>query len=469
MLIKDNDVEQKHENINSHETNTNSQNDSSEFVDKSPEAAEAQKLQETANNSPETLEMLEWQNQIAPEENNNSQIPPALLQKIQEESGVSLADVQIHYNSSKPSEVDALAYTKGNHIYIGPGNEQYLEEELWHVVQQKMGRVKATEELNGNKLNTDQNLEDEAQSGSLKSAPINKQNNSNDTDVIQRATASIDKTTPDTKLSGFSDKANALKKQNTDVHYKTDVLQTTGEKVGVGMVAKVLGPDHPQGSGPDTSVTKKHIVEREKATGEKYIRGHLLNGDLGGPGEAENLFPITAQANALHYQKIEKMAKSIVNDDKGYIQYSVNVTNRDDKNGTALFECQLTGLDDKGNPAGVQLKADILSKPSASAFKAEAKKLGNNYAKDNSFGDEDIEYQKGKTPVGYQPLEDAVQDQMESDDTQVLERNLAKIGISKQGIDEIWLYVKSGDDAVFKNQNKGTWNRWCKVINEKYL
>ena len=75
---------------------------------------------------------------------------------------MSFADVRVHYNSSKPGEVGALAYTQGSQIYVGPGQEQHLPHELGHVVQQKEGRVRATTIVNGYQVNDDPVLEREA-------------------------------------------------------------------------------------------------------------------------------------------------------------------------------------------------------------------------------------------------------------------------------------------------------------------
>ena len=64
-------------------------------------------------------------------------------------SGYSLDDVKVHYNSDKPAQLQALAYTQGTDIYVASGQEKYLPHEAWHVVQQKQGRVYPTIQSNG--------------------------------------------------------------------------------------------------------------------------------------------------------------------------------------------------------------------------------------------------------------------------------------------------------------------------------
>src|SRR5437588_11742204 len=53
---------------------------------------------------------------------NSTGLPASLRSGIETLSGLSLNDVQVHYNSPKPAEVQALAYTQGGtDIHVGPG------------------------------------------------------------------------------------------------------------------------------------------------------------------------------------------------------------------------------------------------------------------------------------------------------------------------------------------------------------
>ena len=89
-------------------------------------------------------------------------LPHNLKAKMEAISGLSLDDVNVHYNSSKPSRMQALAYTQGTEIYLGPGQEKHLPHETWHVVQQKQGRVKPTLNKQGMGINDNSGLEQEA-------------------------------------------------------------------------------------------------------------------------------------------------------------------------------------------------------------------------------------------------------------------------------------------------------------------
>ncbi|QNK63917.1 DUF4157 domain-containing protein [Pedobacter sp. PAMC26386] len=94
---------------------------------------------------------------------NNTGLPDDLKSGIENLSSHSLDDVKVHYNSDKPSQLQAHAYAQGTNIHLGPGQEKHLPHEAWHVVQQKQGRVQPTMQMKGGvNVNDDQELEHEA-------------------------------------------------------------------------------------------------------------------------------------------------------------------------------------------------------------------------------------------------------------------------------------------------------------------
>lgn len=95
---------------------------------------------------------------------NMTGIPDDVKMHYESLSGFPFDDVRVHYNSDKPAGLQALAYTQGNRVYIGPGQEKHLEHELGHVVQQKRGEVKPNGTLeDGTLLNDSAELEQEAE------------------------------------------------------------------------------------------------------------------------------------------------------------------------------------------------------------------------------------------------------------------------------------------------------------------
>ncbi|RUL77495.1 DUF4157 domain-containing protein [Dyella choica] len=95
---------------------------------------------------------------------NGSQtgLPKPLRTGIESLSGMDMSDVQVHRNSGKPAQLNALAYAQGKDIHLGPGQERHLPHEAWHVVQQRQGRVKETVQTAGVGVNDDVGLEREA-------------------------------------------------------------------------------------------------------------------------------------------------------------------------------------------------------------------------------------------------------------------------------------------------------------------
>ena len=93
---------------------------------------------------------------------NLTGMPDNLKESIESLSGFSMDDVRVHYNSSKPATVQALAYTQGTDIHVAPGQEKHLPHEAWHVAQQMAGRVSPTTNINGMPVNDNEELEHEA-------------------------------------------------------------------------------------------------------------------------------------------------------------------------------------------------------------------------------------------------------------------------------------------------------------------
>jgi hypothetical protein len=93
---------------------------------------------------------------------NKTGLPENLKAGLEKLSGLDMSDVRVHYNSSQPAQVNALAYTQGIDIHIKPGQEKHLPHEGWHVVQQMQGRVKPTVQVKGVTINDDCALEQEA-------------------------------------------------------------------------------------------------------------------------------------------------------------------------------------------------------------------------------------------------------------------------------------------------------------------
>ena len=150
-----------------------------------------------SNLSEDTTEPIQKQENSIP---NQTGLPDNLKAGVENLSGYSLDNVRVHYNSPKPAQLQALAYTQGTDIHVAPGQEKHLPHETWHVVQQMQGRVKPTMQMKGLGVNDDEGLEQEAdvmernkiEIPTLKDQPYNSKTNgvttriSKQGNVIQR-------------------------------------------------------------------------------------------------------------------------------------------------------------------------------------------------------------------------------------------------------------------------------------------
>jgi hypothetical protein len=114
---------------------------------------------------------------------NNTGLPDNLKSGMENLSGMSLDQVKVHYNSSKPAAVQAHAYAQGSNIHLGSGQEKHLPHELGHVVQQAQGRVKPTTSVNGMAVNDNLGLETEADVMGGKALQMQEKNTNLKTDT----------------------------------------------------------------------------------------------------------------------------------------------------------------------------------------------------------------------------------------------------------------------------------------------
>lgn len=108
------------------------------------------------------MNMYAKKNEKTAPEKDKTGIPNRMKKGFEHSSGFSFDDVRVHYNSEKPAQLHAHAYTQGNEVYVAPGQEKHLPHELGHVVQQKSDMVKPTGEIGGLPLNDDEAMENGA-------------------------------------------------------------------------------------------------------------------------------------------------------------------------------------------------------------------------------------------------------------------------------------------------------------------
>ncbi|WP_075164051.1 eCIS core domain-containing protein [Microscilla marina] len=119
------------------------------------------------------------QEPIKRRQNNNKETQ--VKKNVGQLMGTDVSDTKVHYNSSKPAQLQAEATAQGNQVHLAPGKEKHLGHELTHVAQQKQGIVKPTVQANnGTSINNDPRLEKQADDIGAKALQM-KSNNTDDT------------------------------------------------------------------------------------------------------------------------------------------------------------------------------------------------------------------------------------------------------------------------------------------------
>ncbi len=395
---------------------------SKSFVDNRSEALFTKTLQQKVHKNPHVTQFKHIQNlaldssirktQYSKKNSSPNILPKPLKSGIEYLSGLAMDDVNVHYNSNKPTQLRAHAYAQGTNIHLASGQEKHLPHEAWHVVQQKQGRVKPTVQMkSGVLINDDTYLEKEADmmgtkalllgnSRSQSSLNEKRLHGSSKNQAIQRMAKFDDffKTKEDPDSFTAKRMHNSKPQQNADESFSEEgigmqrmglgelrtkvswgglVKDKHGSTEGTHMIADPLGPDHKKGSVPgDTG----HWILRRKALsaaagGHKYVAGHLLNHNLGGSGRRpENLAAIPDEINKAHSNQIEEHVKGEINTKGGWGRYEVKVQHSMDQgllyasNFRATWIPYTITADNKWAPANTNMITADFNIPAPSAY-----------------------------------------------------------------------------------------------------
>lgn len=155
---------------NSQEQQNLQSNAYQQMASDSPQVQQLKAVQEMANDSTQVKQLKGYQAmadsytaETTQLKANDTGLPDQLKTGVESLSGMSMDHVKVHYNSDKPSQLQAHAYAQGSDIHVAPGQEKHVPHEAWHVVQQAQGRVKPTMQMKANvPVNDDAGLENEA-------------------------------------------------------------------------------------------------------------------------------------------------------------------------------------------------------------------------------------------------------------------------------------------------------------------
>ncbi|WP_082434938.1 DUF4157 domain-containing protein [Pedobacter sp. Hv1] len=359
---------------------------------------------------------------VIQQKTNDTGLPDQLKTGIEKLSGYQMDDVKVHFNSSKPAQLQAHAYAQGTQIHLGPGQEKHLAHEAWHVVQQKQGRVKPTLQMKGHvNVNDDKGLEHEADVFGAKAMQFK---------LIEGFTTPLIQQVPYrgvVQKAGWGDVAAVagvvggalaggaagylggaglglslgLGLAGAGLGYVTPFLGRAAAGVATGTATH----GHVHAAGPLTQIkhTAGYITLDQKnyevgkkmearlsaknpitgsATGPNWtwmqalraaypqaniVRGHLLNHDLGGFGMPENLYPISTLANSAHSDQVEQPVKKLLAIEIGradhghqpkFVNYMVNVAEAK-ANNPAVAAFNCTFYTDGQAPNHVKIESDL--------------------------------------------------------------------------------------------------------------
>jgi hypothetical protein len=247
--------------------------------------------------------------------------------------------VKVHYNSPAPATVQALAYTQGTEIHVGPGQEQHLAHEAWHVAQQKQGRVKPTTQAKGIAINDERSLETEADAMGERAAQAGQMTAQRQaaSDATAAAgtgplqAASVSQSAQPVQLQPEGTYADATPDADGTYWDTNETTDHNGDTVPEKVIAVMKEPDY----GGVPSVDPPGWDWLKRAFGRlkgQWVRFHIINAELGGPGnDAENLVPTTTAINLNGgWRRLEDAAKQSAIDNEKWTYLEVNLRYNDD-------------------------------------------------------------------------------------------------------------------------------------------
>ncbi len=225
---------------------------------------------------------------VAMAEPNQTGLPHQLKAGIESLSGISLNQVKVHYNSSQPAQLNAMAYAQGNDIHIAPGQERHLPHEAWHVVQQAQGRVKATMQMKaGVIVNDDVSLETEADVMGAKAMGL---------------TPSAAPTAQCRQITGnLNSGIGAYPIQLATITGSGGTVKTFNETT-TNSVSYAIGDKVEKAGGTGTGTAEWKDVLIDAGTNNSATQLHIVNMDWGGKGGSAdgNIFPGSQSLNGHH-------------------------------------------------------------------------------------------------------------------------------------------------------------------------
>jgi len=250
-------------------------------------------------------------------------LPGPLKSGIESLSGYRMDDVQVHYNSSQPAQLQAHAYAQGNQIHLGPGQEKHLPHEAWHVVQQKQGRVRPTMQMKSQvAINDEPGLEHEADVMGAKAAQMKAVPSIEQPQAIQRLAKGVcagSSAPVQGVFNGYVGLAagawgldNSALPGNLDVYPGGANLNIFGQQAGgttrtinIASRSPYAGPKKLGGFNHFSMQYGNRILRQPGGAAKRYTHLHIINGKTHGPGAQSNLTLGSTGDNNAHRAQVE--------------------------------------------------------------------------------------------------------------------------------------------------------------------
>jgi hypothetical protein len=230
---------------------------------------------------------------------NRTGMPDRLKAVIESLSGIDMSDVRVHANSDKPAQLNALAYTQGNQILLGPGQGKYLPHEAWHVVQQKQWRVRATRPKKGVGVNDEARLEAEADTMGMRAFELDR------VSASTPATYSIAQRT----VGDFSRNSSPVQRAEDiyNVGHYRDPVKFISQKQGVGIITEDSGSEGLK-SAPYMNLIEYLSTEKNRESAVEGLTKVIMKTiEKNNSGEAQSLYGLDVETMKLLITEIQKI------------------------------------------------------------------------------------------------------------------------------------------------------------------
>ena len=297
-----------------------------------------------------------------------------------------ISSIQAHVGdaaAASAAEIGADAYATANHVVLGKGSDLFtVAHEAAHVIQQRAGvQLRGGVGTAGDpheqhadavaaRVTAGQSAEAllDAYAGQSADRPQRRSPAVCSGSEIQCKTRIVDHPGDLQNQVAPGSGAGLLQDSEGNVHGEDEfVFGPLHNDCGTFMEAHIDPDDYDDaGTVPQTGSWPNWWAAAAPNPNNYWVRGHLLNHNVGGPGEKRNLTPITKKANHEHHDNVEKFVKMAAQAGDSQISYSVraiydgygpqgliaNNTNPDPSVWHMLtvgFDCGFFIIDEQGN------------------------------------------------------------------------------------------------------------------------